>query len=92
MRERILELQCGVCGARRTVAMSEMDVVRVVTSEFLDAHASCTGCTGSGAVRGDADAEGGRMEPAIYDCGCSHLKVRLGRCDLYDERGRPRGA
>lgn len=25
----------------------------------------------------------------IYDCGCSHLKVKLGKCDLYDANGNP---
>lgn len=28
--------------------------------------------------------------PYFYSCGCSHNKVKLGRCDIYDEQGRPR--
>ena len=25
-----------------------------------------------------------------HDCGCSHIKVKLGKCDLYDANGNPR--
>lgn len=32
------------------------------------------------------------LMPAIFDCGCSHLKVRAGMCDIYDGSGRERGA
>lgn len=28
--------------------------------------------------------------PVLFDCGCSHLKVSLGRCDVYNERGELR--
>lgn len=28
--------------------------------------------------------------PNVFDCGCSHLKVRLGKCDVYDENGNLR--
>lgn len=28
--------------------------------------------------------------PAIFDCGCSRLKVAAGMCDIYGPDGRPR--
>jgi len=28
--------------------------------------------------------------PVLFDCGCSHLKVGAGMCDVYDERGQLR--
>ncbi len=28
--------------------------------------------------------------PAIFECGCSRLKVAAGRCDIYGPDGRPR--
>lgn len=28
--------------------------------------------------------------PTIYDCGCSWLKVRAGKCDIFDENGKER--
>lgn len=30
--------------------------------------------------------------PVIYPCGCSHLKVHTGMCDVYGPDGKPRGA
>jgi hypothetical protein len=33
-----------------------------------------------------------RGVPAIYPCGCSHLKVAAGRCDAYAPDGRERAA
>lgn len=29
---------------------------------------------------------------ALFDCGCSHLKVSAGRCDVYGPDGEPRVA
>lgn len=34
----------------------------------------------------------GWRRPTLYSCGCSHLKVQLGRCDVFDEAGRERAA
>lgn len=28
--------------------------------------------------------------PALFDCGCSHLKVSSGRCSVYNPRGELR--
>lgn len=32
----------------------------------------------------------GTREPSIYECGCSRLKVKAGRCDVFDVHGMPR--
>jgi hypothetical protein len=40
--------------------------------------------------RDTATVHGNEKKPAMYPCGCSHLKVEMGRCDVYGPDGQER--